>query len=148
MNITKAEITDLDALVVLFNDYRIFYEQESELTAAKDFLSARLINDDSVILIAKDDAGKALGFTQCYPTFCSIQMKPRWILHDLFVAKEARRQGVAEMLMQATEALAKETGRYNISLETANDNYPGQNLYEKLGYERDTVFLAYAKVVV
>ncbi len=147
MNIKKAEMRDLDALAVLFNDYRIFYEQESDLAAAKDFLSTRLSNGDSVILIAKDDTGKALGFTQCYPTFCSIQMKPRWILHDLFVAKEARRQGVAESLMQETENLGKVAEIYNLWLDTARDNYPGQSLYEKLGYEKDTVFLAYAKVV-
>ena len=40
--IRKAEIHDIDALAQLFDAYRVFYEKESDLPAAKTFLLERI----------------------------------------------------------------------------------------------------------
>ncbi|WP_440240610.1 hypothetical protein [Cytophaga sp.] len=40
--IRKAEIRDIDALAELFDAYRVFYEKESDLPAAKTFLLERI----------------------------------------------------------------------------------------------------------
>ena len=46
-------------------------------------------------------------------------MKRLWILNDLYVAAEGRRQGVGRALIDRARALAVETGAKGLILETA-----------------------------
>src|SRR4051812_26718407 len=99
MQITKATVSDLDVLVPLFDAYRIFYKQNSNLIGARDFLLRRLQNSDSAIFIAKLEDGSRVGFVQLYPSFSSIGIGTIWILNDLFVAAEYRGNGTGEKLI-------------------------------------------------
>lgn len=147
MNITQATLADLDALAELFDGYRVFYEQISDIEGATAFLRERFDNNESVIFIAKNENGEALGFTQLYPTFSSVSMTRRWILNDLFVAENARKMGVANALMQTAEDFAKASGAKGLSLSTAKDNYQAQALYEQRGWVRAEKFYHYNKSV-
>lgn len=135
MTVHRAGPADLDALAVLFDAYRQFYEQAPDLHGARAFLGARLANDESVIFIARDDAGAA-GFTQLYPLFTSVGMRRLWLLNDLYVAADRRRGGAARLLMDAARAHAIETDASGIMLETQKTNAPARALYEKLGYRQ------------
>jgi ribosomal protein S18 acetylase RimI-like enzyme len=97
-----------------------------------------------VVFLARGEDGSALGFTQLYPTFCSVQTAGIWVLYDLFVAESARRRGVARALMERARAHAQRTGARRIDLSTAIDNAPAQALYEALGYHRDSEFFVYS----
>ena len=66
MNIRQAKTSDAAAIAPLFNQYREFYRQASDLQGAEAFLKARLENHESVILIAEEN-GEFIGFTQLYP---------------------------------------------------------------------------------
>lgn len=147
MNITQATLDDVEALTELFNGYRMFYEQHSDIEGAGAFLRQRLENAESVIFLARSDAGEALGFTQLYPTFSSVSMVRQWILNDLFVAENARKMGVANALMQTAETFAKESGAKGLSLSTAKDNLQAQALYEQRGWLRGEKFYHYNKAV-
>lgn len=103
-----------------------------------------LTSQSSVIYIAMDAVGNAIGFTQLYPSYCSVAAEPILILYDLYVKKEARNSGVAKALMNQAQQLAKKTGASRIDLETAIDNTSAQSLYESLGYERDIEFHKYS----
>jgi ribosomal protein S18 acetylase RimI-like enzyme len=70
-------------------------------------------------------------------------MKRAWILNDLYVDAEARKQGIGELLLSKAKDYAIETGAKSISLSTAPDNYSAQRLYEKNGYIRDSQFYHY-----
>ena len=105
----------------MFDRYRQFYQQDADLDLARKYISDN----------------NALGFTQLYASFCSVDASPIWILYDLYVDSSARKQGVAKALMIRALALAKETGASRIDLMTAFNNKAGQHLYEKLGYRRD-----------
>ena len=142
MEIYQATIEDLDGVSNLFNLYRVFYQQTSDLEGAKTYIKKRLESNDSVIFVVKDKQ-KYVGFTQLYPTFSSISMKRAWILNDLYVDTEARKQGIGEMLLHKAKDYAIETGAKSISLSTAPDNYSAQRLYEKNGYIRDSQFYHY-----
>lgn len=142
MEIYQATIKDLEGVSNLFNAYRMFYEQTSNLEGAEKFIKERLINKDSVIFVVKSEQGY-VGFTQLYPTFSSISMKKAWILNDLYVDPKARKQGIGEMLLHKAQEHAVKTGAKSISLSTAPDNFPAQRLYEKNGYERDSQFYHY-----
>ncbi|WP_404331745.1 GNAT family N-acetyltransferase [Mesobacillus maritimus] len=142
MEVYQATITDLAGVSNLFNLYRIFYQQESDLEGAQLYIKKRIESKDSVIFVVKDKE-KYVGFTQLYPTFSSISMKRAWILNDLYVAAEARKQGVGEKLLQKAKDYALATGANSISLSTVPDNLPAQRLYEKNGYRRDEQFYHY-----
>jgi ribosomal protein S18 acetylase RimI-like enzyme len=143
MKIFRATIGQLDALAGLFDQYRCFYEQVSDLESCRKFIGDRLRNNESVIFAAQADNGDIVGFTQLYRSFCSVEMKELVYLYDLFVAPQARRQGVARALMDAARRYAVNRGAGRLQLETAITNRPGQALYEDLGWERDEEFYTY-----
>lgn len=91
MEIFQATIEDLEGMSNLFNLYRIFYQQESDIEGAKTYIKKRLVNEDSVIFVVRDRE-VYVGFTQLYPTFSSVSMKRTWILNDLYVDKTARKK--------------------------------------------------------
>ncbi|MGD6873762.1 N-acetyltransferase family protein [Sutcliffiella horikoshii] len=147
MEIYQATIKDLEAVAQLFNRYRTFYQQTTDLDGAKAFIKSRLENEDSVIFIAQSNH-EYVGFTQLYPTFSSISMKRAWILNDMFVDSQARKQGVGEQLLQKAKEFASGTGAKSITLETTPDNEAAQRLYEKTGYKRDEEFYHYSLELV
>ncbi len=147
MNIKRATLADLDEVSRLFDLYRQFYEQPADLDKARDYIEARLSNDESVIYLATDDEGIGLGFTQLYATFCSVAAAPIWILYDLYVDAGVRKGGVGTALMNRAKKLAEDSGAVRIQLETAVDNTTAQSVYEALGYERDTAFYNYSLAI-
>ena len=143
MNIFRANISHLEPLADLFNQYRQFYEQEPDFGACREFLAERMRNDESIVFAAQLDSGEIAGFTQLYRSFCSVEMRELIYLYDLFVAPQARRQGLARALMDAARQYALSRGADRLQLETAITNRPGQALYEDLGWERDREFYTY-----
>ncbi|WP_246865770.1 GNAT family N-acetyltransferase [Croceivirga thetidis] len=128
-------------MVPLFDGYRVFYNQNSDLEAAEKFLSSRLNKNESIIFMAKVGA-KAMGFTQLYFTFSSVSMEPFLILNDLYVTPDFRGLGVGEKLLTIAKSFCSNNGYKGLALETAVDN-PAQYLYEKLGWKKDTDFFHY-----
>lgn len=143
IEIIRADPSHLDLIAPLFDAYRQFYEQPADLTKARNFIEARLKNDDSVIFLALDPDGAAIGFTQLFPSFCSVAAKNVWSLEDLFVSPRARRTGAARALMNRAKQLGNETGAAWLRLQTAVTNIAGQTLYESQGWDRDTEFYTY-----
>lgn len=136
LNIIKAELTDLNQVATLFNDYRIFYDQPSNMEGATSFIKERMTMKESVIFLALDGE-IPMGFVQLYPIFTSVGMNRKWLLNDLFVSADYRRHGVGKALMNAAKKLAEETKAAGILLETTKDNNKAQALYESVGYEKE-----------
>ncbi|MFC4722160.1 GNAT family N-acetyltransferase [Geojedonia litorea] len=135
MSITEANISHLPELAPLFNAYRIFYKQPSNLEAAEQFLKERLQNKESIIYLAFVD-NNAVGFTQLYPLFSSVSMKPMYLLNDLYVMSNYRGQGIGEALINKAKLLCMAKNYKGLALQTASDN-PAQKLYERLGFTKD-----------
>jgi GNAT superfamily N-acetyltransferase len=140
--IRPADAADLEALVPLFDAYRVFYQCPSDPDSALRFLEARLAAGDSRIFLAFRE-GRAVGFTQLYPSFSSLSMRRLWILNDLYVAPEARRNGTGRALMDAAADFARADGAKGLALSTQIGNQVAQVLYAKLGYRRDEEFFHY-----
>jgi len=141
--IRQATIHDLDTLAPLFDDYRQFYGQVSDLRRARDFLAERFRHHESLILLARNEQREGVGFVQLYPLFSSVRMARTYVLNDLFVVLAARRQGVAAALMTAAADHARALGAARLSLSTARDNASAQALYASLGWRRDQQFCDY-----
>ncbi len=143
IKIRKVNINEVEKVAEVFNKYRIFYGQKSDLNLAKEFVSQRIINEESVILCAFNERDEVLAFTQLYPTFSSVSARTSWILNDLFVDEKNRKKGIARLLMQSAKELAVKTKAKSIFLQTSHDNKNAQALYESLAYVRDEEYYSY-----
>ncbi len=143
MRVFLANVEHLESLSILFDQYRVFYQQTSDIDSARLFLIERFECCDSIIFAARD-GDQIVGFTQLYPSFSSVSMKRVWILNDLFVTFSHRNQGIARSLMAMARQYAEETGAIRIGLSTQQSNHAAQALYESLGYEKDEVFDHYS----
>ncbi|MBM7419306.1 MULTISPECIES: GNAT family N-acetyltransferase [Chryseobacterium] len=133
-NTRKATIQDLPQLAELFDQYRVFYHKESDISAAENFLKQRIENKDSEIFVAESE-GKLTGFVQLYPLFSSTRMKRYWLLNDLYVNKNYRGKGFSKKLIEEAKQLAKSTDASGILLETGKSNNIGNQLYPSCGFE-------------
>jgi ribosomal protein S18 acetylase RimI-like enzyme len=147
ISLRRASLDDVDLVAPLFDAYRQFYEMPADLALARNYLRARLQASESIIFIAQNDIGAALGFCQLYPTFCSVLARRQFVLYDLFVAPEARRTGSAKALLAVAERYALEQGAARMELQTAKSNAGAQALYESNGWIRDEVFFVYSKAI-
>jgi ribosomal protein S18 acetylase RimI-like enzyme len=146
MELRRATLSDLPALIPLFDSYRQFYGQPSDPGRAERFLRERLERDESVLFLAREGSTPA-GFVQLYPSFWSVAACRAWILNDLYVAPEFRGRGVARALMEWARAHAELTGAQGMSLATQRDNHTAQRLYEAQGWVRDEEFYHYELAV-
>lgn len=143
IQVMRADVAHLDHVAQLFDAYRGFYQQPSNLEQSRAFIAERIAANESTIFLATDASGAALGFVQLYPTFSSIDAHRTWLLSDLFTAPAARGRGVGRLLMNTARDYALQTGAKGLVLETATDNFTAQGLYESLGYQRDTGYYTY-----
>ena len=113
----QAILADLESVVPMFDAYRQFYQQASDLAAARTFLRDKFNHGQSEIFLAWD-GNAPVGFTQLYPCFSSVSMARTFVLNDLFVAPSHRRLGVGALLLQAAEAHGQALGAVRLSLTT------------------------------
>ncbi len=142
MRIEQGTIEQLDSIAFLFNQYRIFYRQASDLAGARKFVQSRLQNQDAIVFLAIKNE-QPIGYTQLFPSWSSVSMQLVWILNDLFVLPDQRNRGIAKALMNQVREYAVSTDAVRIILATEATNKIGQNLYESMGYSRFDDFYHY-----
>jgi GNAT superfamily N-acetyltransferase len=151
--LSNASILDLDDLAPLFAAYRQFYIDHSPQYAhcpqsteeARAFLAERLVLGDSRLYLARDTAGKAIGFTQVFVNFSSMDLCRSWVLNDLFVLPEQRGQKLGEALLTHVEREAKATGVGILTMQTSPENVTAHRLYQKMGYVREMGHLHFVR---
>ncbi|UQY32894.1 GNAT family N-acetyltransferase [Pseudomonas fulva] len=144
MRIVQATLEHLDLLTPLFVRYREFYGERPFLDSSRKFLETRIKREESVIYLAlADDDDKLLGFCQLYPSYSSLSLKRVWILNDIFVAEDARRQLVADRLLQTARKMAKQTQAVRMRVATSRDNEVAQKVYQSIGFVEDEQFKNY-----
>ena len=134
MRIREAEISDINQLSKLFDSYRMFYGNESDIDISKKFLENRLSNKDSKVFICEVN-NILTGFVQLYPLFSSTRVSKYWLLNDLFVGSEYRGKGYSKQLIDKAKELVKESNACGMMLETEKSNKIGNNLYLKTGFK-------------
>jgi GNAT superfamily N-acetyltransferase len=139
MIIRRAKKKDIEELSVLFDKYRVFYKQRSDVENARSFLKKRMKRKESVIFVA-EERDELIGFTQLFPIFSSVSMKRTWLLNDLYVNERSRGIGAATKLLEAAKDFGAETSSKWLLLQTAADNYTAQKVYEKNGWVKETDF--------
>ncbi|MBL59645.1 MAG: N-acetyltransferase [Verrucomicrobiota bacterium] len=138
MNVTicRATADDVGAISKLFNAYRVFFGQDSDLSLSEEFLRSRLNNSESVVFCAYNLEKNCVGFAQLYQSFSSVSAKHIWILNDLFVLESLRGMGIGKKLLCEIEKFCKETQSGGVLVETTISNTGAQKLYEFSGYQK------------
>lgn len=86
------------------------------------------------VLLVAQDAGRIVGTVNL--ALCWQPNQPhRAEVTKLLVERSARRKGVAKLLMQEIERVAKQAGRSLLTLDT-EEGGAGEHLYEALGWTR------------
>jgi N-acetylglutamate synthase-like GNAT family acetyltransferase len=137
MSIRKAGIKDVPQLAKLFDEYRVFYKEESDLEEATNFLNERIIKNESEIFIDVNNDNTLAGFVQLYPLFSSTRMKRLWLLNDLYVKPGYRGKNISVRLINRAKDLVNETQACGLILETAKSNIIGNNLYPRTEFKLD-----------
>lgn len=137
--VLQACADDADAIAPLFDAYRVFWRQASNIKASEAFLRERMSRGESVVFKCVESVtDKVAGFTQLYPLFSSTRMAKLWILNDIYVSEAYRGLGCSKLLISAAQQLAHESGACEILLETERTNVAGNSLYVKTGFKLDT----------
>ncbi len=142
VTVRQATVEDLERIAPLFDAYRRFYRQPTDLDGARRFLLKRFEHNQSVIFLACDGAA-AIGFSQLYPSFSSAAMARILILNDLFVAPSARRRGAGAALLDAAAHYGRSIAATRLELSTELTNTAAQSLYENCGWKRNAAFCDY-----
>lgn len=98
-------------------------------------------NYEAYGLVAVDENDKPIALAH-YRQFARLLADGTGIyLDDLFTASDARGTGAGTALISAVEQIARDRGAGVVRWITANDNFVGQKLYDKLG--RRTMWVTY-----
>jgi GNAT superfamily N-acetyltransferase len=111
ISVPCATTDDVERLLPLFDAYRRFYRQAHGIALARGSLAERLARSGFHVLLAADEAGRALGFVQLYPMFSSISCRRTLALNDLCVMSGSRGLGIGRALLQQARHLATHSGQ-------------------------------------
>jgi ribosomal protein S18 acetylase RimI-like enzyme len=145
MRITVVGDEDLDDLAPLVCAYCDFYEVAPSDDDLRSF-SRLLIADpdrEGIQLIARDEAGRPLGYATLYWSLSSLSASRIAIMDDLFVRPDARGSGVADALIEECRVRAGRRGATAVTWQTAKTNRRAQRVYERVGARR-TEWIDYA----
>lgn len=142
MRIIQATLEHLDLLTPMFIKYRESHGADTLPESSRKFLQTRLKRNETVIYLAlDDDESKLLGFCQLIPSFSSSSLKRVWLINDIYVTEEARRQLVADKLLQTAKQMALKTNSVRLRAMHQADNPKAQALYESIGFRDDKRFV-------
>lgn len=136
--IKRVSESDLDELLPLMRGYCDFYEV-APTDEALLALSRALLADperEGLQLIARGDAGEAVGFATIYWSWQTLSAGRLAVMNDLFVSEPARGSGLADALIFACADEARRHGALSLDWQTAKDNMRAQKVYERVGAER------------
>lgn len=117
----------------LWEGYSAFYE--SEVTDTKALIVWSWLTDKAHELsgfVAEDD-GRLVGFAHVREYPRTLEADRALFLDDLFVAEDARSNGVGGALIEEAKRIARERNAGVVTWITAADNEAAQHLYDNVG---------------
>jgi GNAT superfamily N-acetyltransferase len=132
----EADLADLLPLMGAYCDFYGTSPADDALVALSRSLLANP-EHEGVQLIARDQAGSAVGFATIFWTWSTTRAWRIAIMNDLYVAPEARGSGLAERLIAACAEQCTAHGARRLEWQTAPDNLRAQAVYERVGGVRE-----------
>jgi len=141
VEIAPIAVDEFEPLLPLIAAYQRFYEVESiDEERNRTFFRRFLGPSEDGLLLGARRGGRLIGYACLYWHFSSLEACESVLMNDLFVAEEARGDGVGRALIEATADVARERGVPFVEWSTAPDNHTAQRLYDSTGAERSEWF--------
>jgi GNAT superfamily N-acetyltransferase len=137
-HIARVGREDLEEVLPLVRAYLDFYgasPAEEDVRA----LCEALADDpehEGVQLVARDEAGGAVGFATVFWSWSTTRGARIGVMNDLYVAPQARGAKVADALIEACAVACRERGAALLEWVTATDNHRAQAVYDRVGATR------------
>ncbi len=125
---------DIDRLIPLILAFRLAGDDFPTEDSLRSDLPRLIADEDTEFFIAGSPSRPCVGFIQQRYRYTLWLSAPEAYIEDLFVAEEARRQGIGRCLVQFAVERARARGCPVISLDTTERNEDALNLYEGLGF--------------
>jgi ribosomal protein S18 acetylase RimI-like enzyme len=77
---------------------------------------------------------QAAGLINCFEGFSTFLCKPLINIHDIVVLDEYRGNGIAGMMLEKIEAIARSKGCCKLTLEVLSNNEAAKSAYQKFGF--------------
>ncbi|CAA9549497.1 MAG: hypothetical protein AVDCRST_MAG18-184 [uncultured Thermomicrobiales bacterium] len=106
-----------------------------------ELVTADSVSPREAVLIATDDAGIRLGFVHLRPDLSGLTGEWQGYVNALAVTPAAEGRGVAQALLAAGEAWAREQGFRHLALDTFGANGRARVLYARWGFAEETLKL-------
>lgn len=100
----------------------------------KESLIPKLAQRPTAFSVLAFADGEPAGLINCFEGFSTFAAKPLVNVHDVAVAPQFRRLGIAQMMLGYAEEIARDRGCCKLTLEVLSHNTGAQDLYLKLGY--------------
>lgn len=131
-HIVQATAADVDSVLALFRDHRVFHGKRGDADQERLFLADALRMQQVFIHLCRpgpappgggggssggQDGGRAvdvaappaLGYTMFCAKLDTLELTTQWVLHDIRVTEEGKMQGVGEALLEHADQVAAET---------------------------------------
>jgi len=119
-----------DQAVALFDQYRQHYGANPAPDAVDGWIRDQLGAERMRIYLA----GDARGLCSVAVAPAALTLRTVWLVRDLYVHPDARRQGVARALLGQAAEDAREAGAHRLTLQTETANVRAVELYAKNGF--------------
>lgn len=133
LKIRPLEVKDRARWDVLYKGYADFYNvpQTPEM---RDKVFGWLMDaaHSSAGLVAENADGTLIGLTHYRPFASPLRAIENCFLDDLFVDPECRGSGAADALIEGVAQVARTRGWGTVRWITADDNYRGRGVYDKV----------------
>ncbi|MFJ9592553.1 GNAT family N-acetyltransferase [Streptomyces virginiae] len=133
--IRRARVGDLPRLVELIHEH-VAYEKSAPRPAdLASRLGPRLFAEDSRlwVLLAETSDGVVAGYAACSAEFAFWDARDHLHMDCLYLAAEARGQGLGAALMDGVAELARELGLEQVQWQTPDWNEGAIRFYDRLG---------------
>ena len=116
----------------LYEGYAVFYKVD-QTPEMRDRVWGWLMDPEhSSNGFVADRDGELIGLTHYRPYVSCLKACTNCFLDDLFVDPDARGSGAAQALIAAVGEVARERGWQVVRWITADDNYRGRGVYDRL----------------
>lgn len=117
----------------LFAGYAAFYKVD-QTSQMRETVFGWLMDPHhtSAGIVAEDGTGALVGLTHYRPFVSQLRAITNCFLDDLFVDPAARGSGAAQALIGAVEDVARRNGWGTVRWITAEDNYRGRAVYDRV----------------
>jgi GNAT superfamily N-acetyltransferase len=131
--------SEFEALLPMIAAYQGFYEADDiRVDRNRDFFRRFLAPSPVGMLIGAWRGERLVGYACLYWHFSSTKAVETVLMNDLFVAPEARGEGVGRSLIEASAEVARERGCPVLEWSTAPDNATARRLYDSTGAAEST----------